>query len=184
MGNVVKLKCILDFCHYIAELDPKSNKYSARLILTKESEKILKKAITDLKADQPTIKFTRRIEINDAETKHPENDRVHGLKYINVKTGEGHKPYLANRAGKTIDPDNVRAYFYSGVIVTAFVSVYKYTYSGQNGISFSFNGLQSWEEGEKLFQGGMPEPEFEALEPLDMSDYESADDSGDDDLDY
>jgi len=182
MGKMIKLVGILDFCKYLGSPDPESGKYSARIILNKKSKMILEKEMELFKKEHVTTKFNK-FQFGDAGDRYDDNDRVAGLSYINAKSGAKFAPSLVNRAGKAIDPDNIGAYFYSGVDITAYVTLFKYKYNG-NGIGIGLSGIQSHETGEKLFQGGMPEPEFEALEPLDMSDYESADDTGDEYLDY
>jgi len=166
---MLKLKAIIDYNKALFEPDPKTNKYSCRLIIDEKNTAILKKAVEEFKAEHATIKKWRNLDILDAGEKYDENDRVQGMSYFNAKTGAGHEPYKRNRAAKKVEAEDVDVYFYSGCEVIAYISLFKYKYDG-NGIGFGLVGLQSQEVGERLFVGQMTEPEFEALPPIDVDD--------------
>lgn len=139
-------------------------KYSASLVFPKGSDlKALKAAVVAVAKERFGDKAKQILASNPpihneekAEAKgYPEGSVYFNAKstrqpqivsrYADPKTG---KPVVIEEDAAT-EPEGPNE-MYPGVLVKAYVSVYAYDTSGNRGVAFGLEGLQRWDEGERL----------------------------------
>ncbi|HKJ88554.1 MAG TPA: ssDNA-binding protein, partial [Gammaproteobacteria bacterium] len=64
--------------------------------------------------------------------------------------------------------------------VRASVRPFAYDTQGNRGVSFALNNIQLLRDGERLDSRVAPEEDFDAVEPVDLSDLEEAEDAAED----
>jgi len=173
-------------------------KYSTALVFPKGSDlKPLKEAIKEVAKERFGDKAASILKNNnplrtDVEEKgYPDGATFFNAKstrqpqivsrYADPKTG---KPVVIDEEAAT-EPDGPNE-MYPGVLVKAYISVYAYDTSGNRGVAFGLEGLQRWDEGERL-DGVRAVNVFEAEMPAeadiaDLNGESDEDESGIDDI--
>jgi len=187
--RIITPEAILSYPHLFqpqAAEEGKPEKYSCALVFTADADltEMRKAAVKVAKEKWPEVKKGSNGNLvvpgkhavkmpfrTDAEAKgYPE-----GSTFMNVRSNK--RPGIVDQQ---VQPITDEEKMYPGAVVRASVRPFAYDTQGNRGVSFALNNIQLLRDGERLDSRVAPEEDFDAVEPVDLSDLEEAEDAAED----